>query len=154
MFGIERDARKKSSVEQSGELRPTNVVNKVLILGSRISGAYELGSGFQAYLEAKEVPSPVVEVLRDAGLIEAALLGREELAQGRVDPLLPRGVILLPQMRQYYGGMGMTLDTYTSGVAERVRQLCLKYNVPLVEIRQYISPEQITAGIKQLLLGE
>lgn len=150
MLDIER-SKSGLIIEQGCELQPTT--NRVLVLGSSCSGAYQLGSDLQAYLKERGIPNPDVKVLRDAGLIEIALLGREDVFQGRAAPLLPKGVILLPEMRQYYEGMGMSLDTYRCGIDRRVEELCAKYNVPLIMIRTFSSPDQISAGIRQLLSG-
>ncbi len=150
MFDIER-IRESTIIRPECELQPTT--NRVLVLGSRCSGAYQLRADLQTYLKERNIPNPDVQVLRDVGLIEVALLGREDVFQGRAAPLLPKGVILLPEMRQYYEGTGMSLDTYRCGIDRRVEELCAKYNVPLIMIRTFSSPDQISAGIRQLLSG-
>lgn len=80
--------------------------NRVLVLGSRLSGAFTLADSFQEYLRQRGIAEPRVAVLRDAGLIELAILGRESIEEGRKHPCLPKGVILLPTMRQYFKGRG------------------------------------------------
>ena len=135
-----------------GENLPAEIENRVLILGSKISGAFELGCAFQKYLEQKGIPEPNVEVLRDAGKIEIAILGGETIEEGRENPRLPKGVILLPEMRQYLPtGTGMSLKTYSCGISEEVEALCQRYGIPLVKIREYRTPEQIEKGLTKLL---
>lgn len=134
------------------ETLPTIIENRVLILGSRLSRAFHLGEAFQAYLEQKGISELNVEVLSDVGRIEEAILGREIVDEDRRNLDLPKGVILLPEMRQYSpSGMGMSLNTYKVGISTFVEDLCKEYGVPLVEIREDESPEQITGGLKQLL---
>jgi hypothetical protein len=135
-----------------GENLPAEIENRVLILGSRISGAFRLGGAFQKYLEQKGIPEPSVEVLRDAGLIELAVLGRTTIEEGRENPCPPEGVILLPEMRQYSSSsMGMSLETYECGISDHVEALCQKYGIPLVQIKEYRSSEQIEQGLRKLL---
>ena len=121
----------------------TRTDNRVLILGSRMSGAYEIGETFQKYLKFRSIPQIRVEVLRDVNGIEEAILEGSNL---------PKGIILLPEVRQYsLGGMGTTLRTYEDGVNNCIESLCEKYNIPLHEIREYKSPKQIEEGLKNLL---
>jgi len=132
-----------------GETLPTTIQNRVLVLGSRLNGAFELGEGFQAYLEQKGIPEPSVEVLRDAGRIEEAILDIEKDSKSFN---LPKGVILLPEMRQYSPtGLGMSLNTYESGISAFVKELCDRYGIPLVEVKKYESSKQIEEGLKRLL---
>lgn len=131
---------------------PIPVVNRVLIMGSRLGGAFQFGEGFQKYLEERGVPEPSVEVLRNANLIEKAVLDSEDTDEGRGNPNLPRGVILLPEMRQYTpSGQGMTIDTNLSGIGKYVEGLCAKHNIPLVKINKYESPEQLSEGLRQIM---
>lgn len=135
-----------------GETLPIRTENRVLILGSSVSGVFELRKDFQAYLEEKDIPEPNVEVLRDVAMIETAILGRETIEEDRGNPNLPKGVILLPEMRQYSPtGMGMSLDTDESGISDFVKKLCQRWGIPLVKIQEYKSPEQIEEGLKKLL---
>jgi hypothetical protein len=120
-------------------------------MGSRISGAVEFGEGFQRYLEQKNVPQPEVQILRDAGKIQTAFLGRDSIEQGIENPDPPRGVILLPEMRQYGPGFDMFLDTYGCGIDRYVEELCKEYGIPLIEIRHYKSPQQISQGVQHIL---
>jgi len=144
------------SLVKNKETSPTLVDNKVLILGSRLSGAFILGEKFQEYLEERGIPNPDVEVLRDAGHIERAIIGCEDLSEDmhirRLNPKLPKGVILLDEMRQQtLSGMDMSLDTYSCGIDEYVEEQCNAHNVPLVKIKKYTSPQQITQGLKELM---
>jgi len=143
---------KEQTLPSKRETLPSKTRNRVLVLGSRLSGAFELGNTFQIYLEERGIPEPEVEIQRDAGFIEKYVLGRETAAEGRKSPDLPKGVILLPEMRQYSeGGQAMFLDTYRSGVYQYVKDLCDKYKIPLIEIREYKTEDQIKDGLKKLL---
>jgi|GEM_PF-5286257 len=136
------------SLAKREEILPTTTENRVLILGSTISGAFKLADSFEVYLKQRGIAKPSVEVLRDAGIIETALT----IDQGRENPNLPKGVILLPEMRQYSPtGMGMSLGSYESGISDFVEQLCQRYDIPLIKIREYKTPEQIEKGLKELL---
>lgn len=125
--------------------------NRILVLGSRLSGAFTLADNFQEYLEKAGIPNPDVEVLRDAGMIKDAFLGRgySEANKHLEDGTLPRGVILFPEMRQYTpSGSGMSLQTYECGIDEYVEGLCAEYGVPLAEIRPNDSLDQLNEEIK------
>ena len=140
------------SLVTTKDISPIPVNNRILVLGSRLSGAYKLGEGFQAYLEQRRIPEPSVEVLRNAGLIEKALLGRENIEEGRKSPNLPRGVILLPEMRQYsLQGLGMSLDTHESDISKYVEGFCEDHGIPLVKIKKFKSREQLDEGLKQIM---
>lgn len=146
----------EKSLARSNEVPLSNVDNRVLILGSRLSGAYELGEEFQEYLEERGIPNPDVEVLRDAGYIERAIIGCEDLDEDinirRLNPKLPKGVILLDEMRQQtLSGMDMSLDTYSCWIDKYVEEQCDAHNVPLVKIKKYTSSQQITQGLKELM---
>ena len=128
--------------------------NRVLILGSQIGGAYKIADAFQTYLENKGVESPVVQVLRDAGIIEQAVLYEKEEDKNKNKISPPKGIILLPEMRQYHEGMGMSLNTYKCGISDYVEDLCEKYNIPLVKIMEYKSPQQIEEGLTTILTSK
>lgn len=140
----------KSQVETNEETLPAKIENRVLILGARISGAHELAAAFRSYLEEKGIPEPNVQYLRDAAKIEEAFLGRETLDEGRKSPNPPKGVILLPYMRQYDNGKGMFLSTYECGISNYVEELCAEQGIPLIKIREINSQTQILQGLKEL----
>ena len=125
--------------------------NRVVILGSVLSGAHVLATDFKRYLEQKGIKEPEINVVRDAACIEDAILG---IKADESKPTLAKGVILLPEMRQYHYGRGMSLSTYECGIDKYVERLCEKYKIPLVEIRSFTDEDQITEGTKKLLLGE
>ncbi len=132
--------------------------NRILVLGSRSSGAYRFAGDFERYLEQKGIPNPEVESTRNAFYIEDAFLGRDTLNEGKRDPNVPKGVILFPEMRQYVGPNGMNIPTYDRSsvnmegetIADRVRKLCRQYNVPLIEITEYLSEQEVEGAIKDL----
>ena len=104
------------SILLSRESLPVVSEDRVLILGSRLSGSFKLAKELQAYLEEKEIPNLEVEILRDAGKIKQAFLGQENSDQGESKAAsLPRGVILLPQMRQHDA----------AGYAKKHPEMCL-----------------------------
>ncbi len=129
---------------ERAETSPEQIENRILVLGSRMSGALSFGDAFQNFVEGKGIKNLQVQGLRDASFIEHVFLGNDNLVEGRRNPKLPLGVILFPEMRQYVGTSGMSLDTYSSGIAEFVRELCAKYNVPLREVRGIGENEQVT----------
>jgi len=145
----------EKSLVEGKDIPPVLTSNRVLVLGSRLSGVFELAEGFQAYLEVRGVTYPELEVLRNAALIEQAFLDYNDgvdIIEGKSNPNPPKGVILLPEMRQYRpDGVGMSIDTYECGIDVYVENLCLKYGVPLVKIRAYHSPQQLTEGLKEIL---
>lgn len=102
------EGKQEFPLSPRGEILSTSIGNRVLILGSRLGGAFTLGAAFQTYLEQRGIPEPSVEVLRDAGKIEKAILGRKTVDEGRKNPNLPKGVILLPEMsniQMAWGGL-------------------------------------------------
>lgn len=163
-----------------------NTSNRVVVYGSRLSGACELAVGFNDYLIERAIPEPTVEVCRDAQYITDAFYDRQPVIHestklnpqipaskrglanlmihvksllkrsspdGRgisipVEPsqdipasTLPKGVVVLPEMRQYTpDGQGMTINA----PYEYIRQLCEKHGVPIVRLEK-IDAEEITA---------
>lgn len=126
--------------------------SRILILGSRISGAFVLGKGLLDYLRERGIDSVSVDVSKDAGLIDQNFWNNALGGNGsNITP--PIGVILLPEMRQYApGGYGMTLDSYRCGFADYVRTLCEENGVPLVEVQRHSSDLEIEERLKKALL--
>ncbi len=131
---------------------PATSVNTVLVFGSRGTGVYDLAHNFQEYLEVKGLPSPCVYAVSDAELIKKAFLNVGE--SGNINP--PRGVILLPEMRQHdpRTGSGITLNTYDCGIDMFVGRLCSEYGVPLVKIMPNTPTMSLTEGLKEIYKGE
>jgi hypothetical protein len=163
---MERDLQKVPRPEASKqETLPTVQPNRVVVFGSRLSGAQELSEMFQKYLETHGIPNPNVHFIRSVENIESGFfdfsLPTNDAGWGPVynttskSPTLPRGAILLPDMRWYdEWGHGMHVETYGSGIDTDVRKLCAKYGVPLAEIHETFTPQEIEETMTGLFLTE
>lgn len=137
---------------EGNETLPDVFESRILIIGSRLSGSFELSEIFQRYLEQQGIPEPSVEPVRDVAMIDAAIFGDENIGRDGKKPKLPKGIILLPEARQYISGRGQTIDSYESGLSSRVEDICKKLNIPLVKVRKNQNLDRrIESGIKKLL---
>lgn len=136
--------------------------NRVVIFGSRLSGASILSSGLNEFLKEKGIPEPKVHYVRNIANIQSGFFDywpQDENNDYYPDnwtndeftdhPTLPRGVILLPEMRQYHEMTGMFVPSYA--VKSRIEELCDKHGVPLVVIDTEFSPDQIETAISKLI---
>lgn len=124
---------------------------RVLIMGSRLSGAGDISAELVDYVAERGHENVSVEVLRDATRIREALLDEGEGGTGNV----PIGVILLDEMRQTTSlGQGMTIPVYQGEgetIYDYVSGLCEKHDIPLVAIERYEMPDQLQTGLLSLL---
>lgn len=136
--------------------------NRIVVFGSRISGANILSTGLSKYLKEKGIQNPKVHYVRNITNIQPGFFDywpQDENNDYYPDnwtndeftdnPTLPRGVILLPEMRQYHEMTGMFVPSYA--VWLDIKKLCDKYEVPLVIIDKDFTPEQIETEIIKLL---
>ncbi len=131
--------------------------NRVVVYGSNTSGAQELATQFQMYLEKTGINSPIVQHERDVALVRETFYGR---MTPQDIPSLPRGVIVFPWMRQYdlWTGKGMFIRTFgkegleDSLAFERIKELCDQHNVPLIKFEDISTSPTTKEGIRALLL--
>lgn len=131
----------------------------MVIYGSRISGAPVLAEELQKYLQAKGLNNPLVEIVRDVAAIENAFYDvsvGENIDSIKFPHNLPEGVVIFPQMRQYSGGMGMSINSNTKGrdgmsIIERIQQLCQKNYVPCIIIDDSTTNEELPGKLNPLL---
>lgn len=121
---------------------------RVVILGSRTSGAADLAGSLQRYIEERGLTGAVVDFARDVSRIADAFYGRYP-GQPEVTPDNPPiAVVAYPEMRQSCEGMSSSVPT----PMDMVRQLCEEHGMPLVygragEVRQV---EALDSVIPQL----
>ena len=121
--------------------------NRVVVYGSRRSGAIALAAQFEEFLAGHDIQAPVVHAQRDASLIEAAFFGLVGVGPPPSGPTLPRGVLAMPEMRQYTpSDAGMTIPT----PYDYIQRLCDQHKVPMVRIDQD-APLSIGASVVGLL---
>ena len=144
--------------------------NRVVVYGSRLSGALDLARELGRYLEERGVSQPQVVGWRDAGYLRQAFFdeplphevidGPISLPSGKVTDApvrtLPRGVVVFPEMRQYTEMGGMFLDTYESkdfygkSTFDHIRELCERHGVPYLRMDYGATQEQLIEGLKAL----
>ncbi len=122
--------------------------NRIVVLGSRTSGVFELAEEFDKLMEEQGITSPVVDATRNVTNIENAFYGRYP-QKSHVPDSIPRGVVVLPEMRQYGPGGDMTIPS----PVEFIKQLCDEYGVPMVAFSQSLTPEQLTQRVGELIAG-
>lgn len=146
-------ARRKADIAPAGEKRPVYEVdpNRFVVYGSRISGAFSLGEELLKFLSEKGVAEPNVQVVRDARVIDQAFYLKPSTKRSKNSPpKLPRGVILLGEMRQYFNGQGMSLDTTSSGIRDYVEKICKENGIPLAIFTGDFSEEIFDTALRQL----
>lgn len=146
-------ARSEAKITTPGEKLPTHKINpnRFVIYGSRLSGAYKISEELSRFLLEKGIENPDVEVVRDAGYINQRFyLEPEGKRTKKTPPKLPRGVILLDEMRQYFQGKGMTLDTTSSGIRDYVETLCRENGIPLIMFTGDFSVEFFEQSLREL----
>jgi hypothetical protein len=123
--------------------------NRVVVYGSRLSGAFGLAVRLQEFLAENGIENPEVCGERFTGQIENAFYGRNE--QGEGDPTIPRGVIALHEMRQQTpSGTRMFVPTPHGSIQE----LCDRHEVPFVAIAEAPTPEAIGSAVTGLLVPQ
>lgn len=156
---ISRRLDSKVSVK---ETLPVQNPNRVVVFGARVSGSDFLAGRFQSYLKEKGIQDPKVHYVRNIANIEAGFFDYWPVNpnwdyypdnwnndESTDHPTLPRGVILLPEMRQYHEMTGIFVPSYV--VWSDIKKMCDQYGVPMVTIDKDFTPEQIETEIKKLL---
>jgi len=123
------------AAEKTQSIEVPRSQNRVVIFGSRVSGAEVTVIEFQDYLKERKVDNPDVQLHRDATRITSSFFGSEDPTQVS----LPRGVIVFPEMRQYVQGAGMTIPTYDADSTGNspfglIRGLCEQFGVPFTTV--------------------
>ena len=116
--------------------------DRVLILGSNISGAGALHQILESTLLERKMTSTRVELIRYLHEVEPKIRQPE--------PPVLRGVILFPEMRQMVFRLPRFVHVYEEGVDELIKQLCRERNVPLFEMRNW-KPAQGVRPLRKLL---
>jgi len=113
----------------------------------------DLADGLEQYMREQGINSVNVDVWRNVAKIDLAFFGISDLKEltNMTKINLPKGVILLPEMRQYDpSNKGMSIDTYETGVDVEVKKLCDGYDVPLIMLRKVPTAEELIEGMRRL----
>lgn len=140
------------------ETLPITKPDRVVIYGSRTSGAPVVADELQKYLQEKGLNNPSVEVVRNVAVIENAFYDvpiGQNVNSKNIPHNIPKGVIVFPQMRQYSEDMGMSVDTNAknlSGMSRReyIQRLCDKNKVPYIIVENSTPNEEV---LSKLLYG-
>lgn len=116
--------------------------DRILILGSNVSGAQTLHEMLESALAEKGMRSTTVSFIRYIHNIEPNIKQPE--------PPILRGVILFPEMRQLVHMLPRFVHVYEEGVDLIVKRLCRERNVPLFEMRNW-RPAQGVRSVARLL---
>lgn len=133
---------------------------RVVIFGARASGSYDLAEDLKAYLVTHGIENPFVDPAKYVESIEHVMFGvktDQELTSDEDERKkgLPKGVIVLPYMRQITPGSDMTIPTGTSDEGfissrnhgnpytpyEYIKSICDKYGVPIIPIAEEYTRE-------------
>ncbi len=129
--------------------------NRIVVYGSNNSGANTLTKELQRYLQEVGIDHPSVELVRDAALIHQSFYG-QKTPEDQV--VLPRGVVVFPEMRQYWEGRGMFIPTYGyEGLTgpfpfDLIKELCTKHGIPFVRFEENTLDGKIQEGLRTLML--
>lgn len=116
--------------------------DRVLILGSNVSGAATLHQMLESALTERGMTSTRLEVIRYLHEVEPKIKQPE--------PPVLRGVILFPEMRQMLYMLPRFVHVYEEGIDLLIRQMCRERNVPLFEMRNW-RPNQGVRSVVRLL---
>ena len=116
--------------------------SRILILGTRVAGVYELHDVLQSALVDKGKAATSVDVIRFIDKIVPSI------TQPEAPPL--RGVILFPEMRQKVGWYPRVVHVYEEEVDLAVKALCSQRNIPLFEMSNW-QPDQGVRSLGKLL---
>lgn len=127
--------------------------NRVVVFGSRLSGALVLADEFKQYLVEYGIPNSLVATCRNVEMIEDAFFDRRPIVPDAppYTPTLPKGVIVFPEMRMIRSvGLAMTIPTPFG----YIKDLCDKYGVPVVLVGikgEPVTPEQSSQNVMKVL---
>lgn len=116
--------------------------DRVLILGSNVSGAGTLHQMLESALVERGMTSTRVDFIRYLHEVEPSIK--------RLDPPILRGVILFPEMRQMLYMLPRFVHVYEEGIDLLIKQMCRERNVPLFEMRNW-KPTQGVRSLRRLL---
>lgn len=133
------------------------ISNRVVVFGSRLSGAFDLAEALDRYLRVRDVPDVSLVVERNIERIISAFYGRGKESIGDT---LPKGVVVLPEMRWYPEGIGMTVNTHRgelyagikySTVFGYIKSICDENGVPIVDFNNDSTQGELITGVDKLL---
>jgi hypothetical protein len=141
------------------ETLPEVPKNRILIFGSTQSGIFEMQKDFKEYLKERGILDPHVETARYIDSIKPAIFGTHAIPESEEEKRknLPKGVIVLPTMRQETEAGNMTIDTYNATslygqtVYDYIKTICGEYNVPVIFLGEDYSREKMEKEINKLL---
>ena len=138
------------------ETATPRALNRVLIIGTPSTGVFKLSQDFQDYLVQMGIPDSSVESVKNVFDIFPAFYNGQDPVSGPVNlAFIPKGVILLPYMRANGENGRRSLDTSKEpGVGQTVKNLCKRYDVPLVIVSPLATQENIELETRILLLGK
>lgn len=148
---IEKNSN-NDGLEPKSESLPAQTPNRIMIFGSRNSGAQILGKGLLDYLKDMGIENLRVIPEKDADYIPEGFYGLYRNDDGSIpERSIPRGVILMPEMRAYApSGTGMFVPTYQSNIPEILEKLCSEHDVPLIKIYENTTLEEIETRLASL----
>lgn len=142
--------------ESSGVPELQDNPNRIVVFGSRLSGAEFFTNDFLKLLKENGIENPSVVLMRDGALIDQAFYG-QQIQNDK--PSIPKGVVIFPEMRQYEGKSQMFIATYcdkdiVDGQTpfEKIKNLCEKHSVPYIKMTNYDSIElSIRERIREII---
>ena len=140
----ELTSRDRGIDTNSEENQPTPVDNRIIVFGSAQNGVNTIATDSGVFLRNKGLSDDYIVVIqRDASYIGSFFYNRVPGTpwEQQSGVTVPKGVIILPDMRQYdpRSYMGMTISTYYSKdwdgktPFDHIKELCEKSGVPYVE---------------------
>lgn len=142
---------KPSALTKSEETLPLPVKNRVVAFGTRTDGVYELAKALEDYIESMGINNPAVEAFRIAGSIREKILGLWDSETQTVikdqQPIPPRGVIALPDMRYDYGGAWGDGPT----PFDEIEGICREYGIPFIKFETPPNLERLKSDLANIL---
>lgn len=123
---------------------------RIVVFGSRLSGAYNAAAEFQDYLGSIDPRYAAIEVgaVRQTSLIDPVING--ESPDGSKTSALPVGVVVFPEMRTEHGGYSYTVPTPVSYISG----LCEERGIPYIVVSaDAATPELTFPGAEALAEG-
>lgn len=130
----------------AGDKVPSTPKERLIVFGSRLSGAENFGKAANDYLELHRIDGSMVHWTRNARFIEDVFYGRNSDLPD-VNEGTPLAVVVFPEMRFYDDIGGSTIDT----PVEFIRELCEKNGVPIVEFVNINSSQELEQGLGALV---
>jgi len=141
------------------ETLPAVPKNRILIFGSGGSGIFEMQKDFKEYLIKRGIPDPHIQTAKHMENIEPAIFNTFDIPESEEERKknLPKGIIVLPTIKQNIDGLDFPVDTYSAKlgngqtISGYIKSICDKYQVPVIFLRKDYSREKTEKEINRLL---